>query len=84
MSIPTYEEFFGKKALLQAQRENRFYKKGVTHGLEIAWQLMQKYPICNQLKNDMTMACNTALQYRLDRDPHPQLMDDVLGATRAR
>lgn len=60
------------------------YLRGVTHGLEIAWMLMERHNISGTFKADMARACNVAMEFRTDHKPHPALMDELMQAIRNR
>jgi len=60
------------------------YLRGVTHGLEIAWLLLENHGIAGKFKADMVSACNIAMEYRTDHQHHPALMDELLAELRHR
>lgn len=61
---------------------NAGYLRGVTHGLEIAWMLMETHNIGGAFRADMVSACNTAMEFRTDHKPHPALLDELMKAIR--
>ncbi|MCJ7777762.1 MAG: hypothetical protein MUP16_05560 [Sedimentisphaerales bacterium] len=55
------------------------YRRGVVHGLEIAWRLMKSCKISGRFRKKLADACNLSMEFRYDRKSHPVLMDDILS-----
>jgi len=55
------------------------YRRGVVHGLEIAWRLMEACKISGRFRKELADACDVAMEFRYDRKSHPTLTDDIFA-----
>jgi hypothetical protein len=54
------------------------YRRGVSHGLEVAWTLMQRCDSYQRFKVELAEACDVSMEFRSDHKEHPTLTRDIL------
>jgi len=55
------------------------YRRGVVHGLEIAWRLMKTCKVFGRFRKDLADASDVAMEFRYDRKSHPTLTEDIFA-----
>ncbi|MDO8302019.1 MAG: hypothetical protein Q7T18_02145 [Sedimentisphaerales bacterium] len=72
-------------AIAKLQACEGSYRRGVTHGLEVAWRLLPSNGILSRYRKDLAEACDVAMEFRLNKNSGSlALTDDILQKVKER